>query len=55
MTKQQKILTPIYAALWVFLAWALYSDLFVWRKEEPKSGAQVQAAKLAQPYLKGNR
>lgn len=42
MKKQQLILTPIYAALWVFMAWALYSDLFVWRKEEPLSGAQIQ-------------
>jgi hypothetical protein len=41
MTK--KILTTVYAALWLFMGWVLYSDLFVWRKDDP-SGAQLQAA-----------
>lgn len=50
MTKQQLILTPIYAALWVFMAWALYSDLFVWRKDPPASGAQIQAAQQAERF-----
>ncbi len=52
MTK--KILTAFYAALWVFMAWALYSDLFVWRKDDP-TGAQIQAAKQAQKFYKGDK
>ncbi len=52
MTKT--ILTTVYAVLWVFMAWALYSDLFVWRKDGP-SGAQIQAAKQAQKFYKGDK
>lgn len=48
----RKILTAVYAVLWVFMAWALYNDLFVWRKDDP-SGAQIQAAKQAQKFYGG--
>lgn len=44
MTKQQKILTPIYAALWIAGAYVLYNDLFVWRKNDPSPAAIVAKA-----------
>jgi CHASE2 domain-containing sensor protein len=51
MTK--KILTAFYAGLWVFMAWALYSDMYIWRPDEPKrSGAQIEAAEQAKKYYK---
>lgn len=46
MTTQQRILTPIYAALWIFMAWLLYSDALVWKTDDVRA-RQVEAIKRA--------
>lgn len=43
MNAWQKFLTIVYAGLWVFLAWVLYNDMFVWRKHGP----DIQVVKAA--------
>lgn len=46
MTTYQKIMTPIYTAAWIFLAWALYNDVFVWRATDSVN-AKEKVARLA--------
>lgn len=44
MTRFQKIMTGVYAALYAFGILVVYMDVFEWRGEERKpSGAQLQA------------
>lgn len=51
MTRYERIMAVIYAALYVAGLTIVFMDLYVWRAEEPgPSGAQIQAAEQAQKY-----
>jgi hypothetical protein len=53
MTRFQKIMSGIYAALYLAGLTVVWMDVYVWRAEEPKpSGAQIQAAQQAKAFYK---
>lgn len=53
MTRFQKIMAGIYAALYIAGLAIAYLDVYVWRAEEPQpSGAKLQAAAQAKAFYK---
>jgi hypothetical protein len=55
MSRVQKALTCVYAALYVVGLAVVCMDVYVWRAKDPEpSGAQVQAAEQARAFFKSN-